>query len=218
MKVDEVLQNLDGVLTELYYQKKYYAQPKIPCTRVSQKLGIFDWFPEKLTISRLEDMQRFLREAKKLGFNGYCCFKVGGEGTASGKWAYKKDSIDGYSPKNCECLYESFYSTNQNYWKFSFDTDFFYPNGDDWNSIRKLKDIESLYYKLHSSPKTKYLGSWQENGVTKTLIVEAVTVQEAEAKLKNILWDRKVNVHELTITMQEIIPNNIDGNIKQIMY
>lgn len=30
MKVDEVLQNLDGVLTELYYQKKYYAQPKYP--------------------------------------------------------------------------------------------------------------------------------------------------------------------------------------------
>lgn len=47
-------------------------------------------------------MQRFLREAKKLGFDGYCCFKVGEEGTASGKWAYKKDSIDGYSPKNGE--------------------------------------------------------------------------------------------------------------------
>ena len=144
--VDSVLNNLAILIPKLEAQKNdWHKQPSITCREVCHELSIFDWFPEKLSISRLKDMRKFLLEAKKLGFNGYCCFKVGEEGTASGKWAYSKESVDGYSPKDCACLFESFYAVGKNYWQISKDCKTFYPNGDNFNSITKIKDLEQMW-------------------------------------------------------------------------
>lgn len=145
MKVDEVLKNLAPIIADLESQKNgWNKQPKVRCRDVCSQLGIFDWFPETLSISRLKDMQRFLLEAKKLGFNGYCCFKVGEEGTASGKWAYTEDTTDGYSPRNCPCVFESFYA-NKNYWQVSKDSNTFYPSGANFKSITTLKGVEKVW-------------------------------------------------------------------------
>ena len=38
---------------------------------VCTDLSIFDWWVDELSISRLKEMRTFLREAIKLGFNGY---------------------------------------------------------------------------------------------------------------------------------------------------
>ena len=148
MRVDEVLKNLAILIPQLESKKtEWHKRPTIGCREVCQQLGIFDLFPEKVSISRLKDMQRFLLEAKKLGFNGYCCFKVGEEGTASGKWAYTKDTTNGYSPRDCACLFESFYA-NKNYWQVSLDCESFYPNGDHFNSITTTKGIEQKWVEL----------------------------------------------------------------------
>lgn len=81
---------------------------------VCNELSIFDWWVEYISLSHLKQMRTFLREAIKLGYTGYVCFKVGATGCANGMWAHKEPTTDGYSPKG-EFLYKSF-TPAYNYW------------------------------------------------------------------------------------------------------
>lgn len=74
---------------------------------VCRELSIFDWWKDKLSLAQLKQMRTFLKEAIKLGYNGYVCFKVGATGCANGMWAHKVPTVDGYSPDG-EFLYRSF--------------------------------------------------------------------------------------------------------------
>lgn len=82
--------------------------------KVCDELSIFDWWNENLSLSQLKAMRSFLKQAIKMGYDGYVCFKVGAAYCSSGMWAYKALSTDGYSPKG-EFVYRSFYS-GKNYW------------------------------------------------------------------------------------------------------
>lgn len=76
---------------------------------VYKPLSIFDWWPDYLNKSKLLEMRQFLKEAIKLGYTGYVCFKVGATGCANGMWAYTLDCRpDGYAPDGCPALYRSF--------------------------------------------------------------------------------------------------------------
>lgn len=73
------------------------------------EFSIFDWWPKYLSKSKLQEMCQFLKEAIKLGYEGYVCFKVGATGCANGMWAYTLDCRpDGYAPDNCPALFRSF--------------------------------------------------------------------------------------------------------------
>lgn len=74
---------------------------------VYKRLSIFDWWNDHLSVSQLKDMRTFLREALKLGFTGYVCFKVGATGCANGMWAYVNQTEDGFSPDG-PFIYKSF--------------------------------------------------------------------------------------------------------------
>lgn len=109
---------------------------------VCHDLSIFDWWVDELSMSRLKEMRTFLREAIKLGFNGYVCFKVGATGCANGMWAHKAESVNGYSPDDCDFLYKSF-TPAYNYWDITFaDGDF--KKGDDRLSYRVGKKYDDL--------------------------------------------------------------------------
>lgn len=105
--VEKVLDNLNSLIEE---KKVLY----VDVVDVYKDLSIFDWWVDRLFIHRLQDMQNFLIEAQKLGFNGYCCFKVGASECANGMWAYTEESKNGYSPDS-DCLYKSF-SPDYEYW------------------------------------------------------------------------------------------------------
>lgn len=81
---------------------------------VYDELSIFDWWNDYLSLTQLKEMQKFLKTAEELGYNGYVCFKVGAKYCAHGMWAYKQESVNGHSP-NGEALYHSFRS-GDNYW------------------------------------------------------------------------------------------------------
>lgn len=74
---------------------------------ICDECGIFDWWNETLSMSQLKQMRTFLKQAIKLGFTGYVCFKVGAAGCSHGMWAHKNESTDGYSPDG-DVLYHSF--------------------------------------------------------------------------------------------------------------
>lgn len=78
-----------------------------PMHQVCDDLSIFDWWPERLSITHMKQMRSFLKEAIKLGYTGYVCFKVGASGCANGMWAHKEPTTTGYSP-DCDAIYRSF--------------------------------------------------------------------------------------------------------------
>lgn len=132
--------------------KEYNAQPVLErleamiergCSReirqVYDDLSIFDWWPERLTITHMKQMRTFLKEAIKLGYTGYVCFKVGASGCANGMWAAKEPTTDGYSPK-CDTLYRSF-TPDYTYWSFQKDGKWM-PGDDAWNSLKTTKMLE----------------------------------------------------------------------------
>lgn len=83
---------------------------------VYKPLSIFDWWPEYLSKSKLQEMRQFLKEAIKLGYTGYVCFKVGAKGCANGMWAHTTDCTpEGYAPNGCPTLYRSF-TPSYRYW------------------------------------------------------------------------------------------------------
>lgn len=109
---------------------------------VYDTLSIFDWWKDTLSLSNLKDMRKFLREAVKLGYTGYVCFKVGSTGCSNGMWAYKAESTTGHSPDG-EALYKSF-TPAYNYWAFSDSDNNWFPAGDaDYDSLKTIKDLET---------------------------------------------------------------------------
>lgn len=114
---EEVLKNVEELIAEAEAFKAahpYWGYKKYTIRFVCDKLSIFDWWNDNLSVSQLKQMKKFLIEAGKLGYNGYVCFKVGAAGCSHGMWAYKAESTNGYSPDG-ETLYHSFRS-GDNYW------------------------------------------------------------------------------------------------------
>lgn len=110
---------------------------------VCDELSIFDWWTDRLSIAHMKQMRTFLKNAIKLGFTGYVCFKVGVSGCANGMWAYKTASTDGYSPDG-DCLYRSF-TPNHTYWNACLD-DTWFPEScrvkfDSCKTINQLKAL-----------------------------------------------------------------------------
>ena len=114
---------------------------KVDMYEVCHELSIFDWWVNDLSISRLKEMRTFLKEAIKLGYTGYVCFKVGVSGCANGMWANKLPTTNGYSP-DCEFLYRSF-TTDYTYWDICDDT-----NGYGDKSYRLTKAVGKKYNEL----------------------------------------------------------------------
>lgn len=75
---------------------------------VCNELSIFDWWRDTLSKSQLQEMRQFLREAIKLGYTGYVCFKVGATGCANGMWAERDETLTGHSATHVPTLYRSF--------------------------------------------------------------------------------------------------------------
>lgn len=133
MTANEVLNNVEQMITfiEAGEVKKY----KI--SKVYDDLGIFDWWIEYLSKSQLLDMKKFLKEAIKLGYTGYVCFKVGASGCANGMWAYKKESDTGFSPDG-EFLWKSF-TPDYYEWAFSDETG---GINDNHKNLKTIKELE----------------------------------------------------------------------------
>lgn len=125
---------------------KWYMGYKLYMRECCNDLSIFDWWVEDLSLTRLKEMRAFLKEAIKLGYTGYVCFKVGVSGCANGMWANKLPTTDGYSPK-CEFLYRSF-TTDYTYWDITFegktgkDSRLSYSLGYDFDDLKTIKDLE----------------------------------------------------------------------------
>ena len=115
----------------------------MPIRLVYDELSIFDWWPERLTQTHLKQMRTFLKEAIKLGYTGYVCFKVGASGCANGMWAHKEQGKvkDGYvySPDG-DALYRSF-TPDYTYYSFR-KNDKWQPGDDAWNSLKTIKQLE----------------------------------------------------------------------------
>lgn len=111
-----------------------------PIRLVYDDLSIFDWWPEKLTVSHMKQMRTFLKEAIKLGYKGYVCFKVGASGCANGMWAHKVPTTDGYSPKG-EAIYRSF-TPDYTYYGFCDKDEVWYPAQDEFDSLKTTKMLE----------------------------------------------------------------------------
>lgn len=92
-------------------------------------------------------MRKLLKEAIKLGYTGYVCFKVGAAGCANGMWAYKEESTTGYAPDG-ECLYKSF-TPSYCYWSVKTVSGEWLPEGDDdYDPIKTIKQLESFVNSL----------------------------------------------------------------------
>ena len=111
---------------------------------VYERLSIFDWWVNTLGIAHLKQMRSFLREAIKLGFNGYVCFKVGARGCANGMWAHTVESKDGYSPDEGEVLYRSF-TPAYTYWSFTRNGEWM-PDREKYDSLKTIGQLEKAFF------------------------------------------------------------------------
>lgn len=125
MNAKEVLANVVAMIAEgeAYNaeNKRWRQKIRWKIYDVCDRLSIFDWWNEYLSVSQLKQMRKFLETAITMGYTGYVCFKVGAAGCSHGMWAHKQESEDGYSPDG-ECLHHSFRS-GDNYWDVQL------PNG-----------------------------------------------------------------------------------------
>ena len=112
---------------------------------VYDRLSIFDWWVDYLSLTKLKDMKKFLETAISLGYKGYVCFKVGAKYCANGMWAHKEESTDGYSP-NGDFIYKSF-TPSYNYWQVQ-KNDIIYPDNDNYNTIKTIKEFKELVKKV----------------------------------------------------------------------
>ncbi len=155
-----ILENVEKCIAELQSMKTEYTYPKhherisyggygyrenrkyyFKMDAVCDELSIFDWWNDNLSLNKLKDMQKFLKEAIKLGYTGYVCFKVGASGCANGMWAYKALSETGYSP-NGEALYKSF-TPDYNYWQICDENENWLPAKDEFDKLKTIKMLES---------------------------------------------------------------------------
>ena len=133
--------NANNVLQEL--EKLIYKGKTVKIRDVYDELSIFDWWPETLPISRMKQMQSFLKNAIRLGFTGYVCFKVGASGCANGMWAHKELSTNGYSPDG-DVLYRSF-SPDYTYWSAKINGNWIPAvDGKSYDSCKTVKELEKL--------------------------------------------------------------------------
>ena len=112
---------------------------------VFEELSIFDWWNETLSMGQLKQMQKFLTQAIKLGFEGYVCFKVGATGCSHGMWAHKEESTNGYSPDG-DVLFHSF-RNGDNYFDMEIDGKWMrdiLPNRDEHEYEFTLADRKSV--------------------------------------------------------------------------
>ena len=130
----------------------YRHYGRITMRECCNDLSIFDWWTDYITIGKLKEMRTFLREAIKLGYNGYVCFKVGASGCANGMWAHKNPTTDWYSPKG-EFLYRSF-TPDYTYWDITYegrergDDRLSYRLGKNFNELKTIKDLEKALAEL----------------------------------------------------------------------
>lgn len=143
-----VLERVEALIDKMV-EHPYLERIKI--TDVYEELSIFDWWPEYLSKSKLYEMRQFLKEAIKLGYTGYVCFKVGATGCANGMWAAVEESEDGYSP-NCATLFRSF-TPAYLYWDITdkdgnWDFEGKYTDEGDrkknYDKLRTIKDLEAF--------------------------------------------------------------------------
>ena len=157
LNAEEVLKNIEELLKEAeenkrideYYPGGYYRPwltkktrfiyPKWKIREVYNRLGIFDWWNNELSVSQLKQMRSFILTAIKLGFTGYVCFKVGATGCSHGMWAHKNESTTGYSPDGA-CLFHSFRS-GDNYWDYCNDNNEWMGNREKWEFT--LKEVKA---------------------------------------------------------------------------
>lgn len=127
-----VLDRIEEALAQGYYRK--------PMDVVCNRFGIFDWFTEYLTATHLKQMRTFLREAIKLGYTGYVCFKVGAKYCANGMWAHKDPTTTGYSPDG-PALYRSF-TPSYTYWDIT-RLDGSWDWGKDEDAVKKYDELKT---------------------------------------------------------------------------
>lgn len=128
-----ILENVEHHIAEL--ENRAYVRFEY-IHKVCNELSIFDWWNERLSVSQLKAMRMFLKNAIKLGYDGYVCFKVGAAGCASGMWAYKEDTKTGWSPDG-PYVYRSFLCKD-NWWAY----------GDDDGNSGNAKTLRELRVKL----------------------------------------------------------------------
>ncbi|MBR4378254.1 MAG: hypothetical protein IKP50_05200 [Bacilli bacterium] len=114
---------------------------------VYDDLSIFDWWPEKLTVSHMKQMRTFLKEAIKLGYTGYVCFKVGTHCCANGMWAHKEETKNGYSPDG-DFIYRSFTPDYTNWQAKINGQNYPEATGAEWDSCKTAKQLETILASL----------------------------------------------------------------------
>lgn len=131
-----VLLNVEASLVDI--KKTWNNRLKI--REVCNDLSIFDWWSDELSATQLKAMRSFLKEAIKLGYTGYVCFKVGAKYCASGMWAYKAESTNGYSPDG-PCIYRSFQSDG-NHWDACDDEGYWLSTDMSYDELRTVRQFE----------------------------------------------------------------------------
>lgn len=141
--------NAENVLAEV--ERLIEIGGKFRIADVYEPLSIFDWWKDWLSVAQLKSMRQFLKEAIKLGYTGYVCFKVGATGCANGMWAHVKETTTGYSPDG-PALYRSFVST-YTYWAITdkngkWDWEGRYTEDEDpsrdYDKLKTIKQLEAF--------------------------------------------------------------------------
>ena len=141
--------NAENVLAEV--ERLIEIGGKFRIAEVCEPLSIFDWWKDWLSVAQLKAMRQFLKEAIKLGYTGYVCFKVGATGCANGMWAHVEETTTGYSPDG-PALYRSFVST-YTYWSITdkngkWDWEGRYTEDEDpsrdYDKLKTIKQFEAF--------------------------------------------------------------------------
>ena len=140
----QVLNNINLYIedAEAWNKDHHYVKKNWKTRDVCDNLSIFDWWVDELGLSHLKSMKMFVENAIKMGFDGFVCFKVGAKYCASGMWAYKAESTDGYSPKG-EALYRSFYPSG-NWWDVCDENEKWLATGvyDQYDKFKTLAQLK----------------------------------------------------------------------------
>lgn len=141
MKAQEILNNVNDYIktSETIKATRGYSK-KWDIRNHCDRLGIFDWWNDTLSVSQLKQMKKFLETAIELGYTGYVCFQVGASGCSHGMWAHELDSDTGYSPNEGGCLYHSF-RNGDNYYDLKINGQWL---GNDEKYQYSLKEIKAI--------------------------------------------------------------------------
>lgn len=180
-KVERMIADIENGMTRRYY-----------INDVCNELSIFDWWNDWMSKSQLKDMRKFLKEAIKLGYDGYVCFKVGASGCSNGMWAYKAESTDGYSPKNSEFLYKSF-TPSYNYWSAMTADCEDIRDADGNGEFKTIKELEAVLDEYEQSKVEVENETEAESNAEITETEQAVEVETEAAAVESKDITVKVN-------------------------